>query len=81
MFVNFLSAQTGLPVINKTGFTGRYAIELKWTPDSADAPAAADATDASLSTAIREQLGLRLEKTNGPVDVFVIDQVERPSAN
>lgn len=37
-----------------------------------------DPNGAGLLTALREQLGLRLESTRGPVEVFVIDRVERP---
>ena len=88
MFVNFLSGQVGRPVVNKTGFTGRYAIELRWTPDTAPASPGAgdpqpqpDLPGASLFTAIQEQLGLRLESTKGPVEVLVIDHVEKPSEN
>jgi uncharacterized protein (TIGR03435 family) len=43
--------------------------------------ASADPQYPSIFTAIQEQLGLRLESTKGPVDVLVIDHVERPSAN
>lgn len=88
MFVNFLSGQVGRPVVNKTGFTGRYAIELHWTPDTAPAPPDAgdpqpqpDPSAASLFTAIQEQLGLRLESAKGPVEVLVIDHIEKPSEN
>ena len=88
LFVNFLSGQVGRPVVNRTGLTGRYAIELHWTPDLAPVPPDAgnpqpqpDPSAASLFTAIQEQLGLRLESTKGPVEVLVIDRVEKPSEN
>ena len=88
MFTGFLSQQVGRTVVNKTGLTGRYAIELRWAPDSAVGPfgeagasALADSSDASLFTAVQEQLGLRLESGRGPVDFFVIDHVEKPSEN
>jgi uncharacterized protein (TIGR03435 family) len=54
---------------------------VEWNPDAAGAPPLADSADASLFTAIQEQLGLRLESTRGPVDFFVIDHVEKPSEN
>jgi uncharacterized protein (TIGR03435 family) len=88
MFVNFLSMQVGRTVINKTGLTGRYVIELRWTPDAAHGPSGAgdplrqpDSTGSSFFTAIQEQLGLRLESTRGPVSVLVIDHVEKPSSD
>ena len=86
MFINFLASEAGRPVTNKTGLTGRYAIELTWTPFRA--PQASSAEDAqpdtsgeSLFTALQEQLGLKLEASKGPVEVIVIDRVEGPSEN
>jgi bla regulator protein BlaR1 len=88
MFVGFLSGQVGRPVVNRTGLGGRYAIELRWTPDAAsaqfsstDAPPLADPSDGPIFTAIQEQLGLRLQSAHGPVDLIIIDQVARPSEN
>jgi uncharacterized protein (TIGR03435 family) len=78
-------------VIDKTGFTGLFDFRLDFLPDETTAalpPPPPDAASASLDsrnpsilTALQEQLGLRLESTKGPVDVIVIDHVERPSAN
>ena len=68
----------GRTVIDKTGLSGNYDIDLTWTPD--DQPATAD-SGPSIFTALEEQLGLKLVPAKGPVDVFVIDHVERPSAN
>jgi uncharacterized protein (TIGR03435 family) len=67
------------PVIDKTALPGRYDFTLKWTydvskEDEPDAPP-------SIFTAIREQLGLRMDAVKGPAEVLVIDQLERPSAN
>ena len=76
--VGNLSGTTGRLVIDETGLTGNYDFELKWTPD--DQQGAADAGP-TLFTALEEQLGLKLVPAKGPVDVFVIDHVERPSAN
>jgi uncharacterized protein (TIGR03435 family) len=71
---------TDRPVVDRTGLTGRYDFQLKWTFDDARAPTNGSAAP-SLFTAIQEQMGLKLEAVKAPVDVMVIDKVERPSAN
>jgi uncharacterized protein (TIGR03435 family) len=67
----------GRPVIDKTGLSGRYDFTLEWalTPDMPDMPGLT-----SLE-ALRDQLGLKVESTKGPVRILVIDKVARPSAN
>jgi uncharacterized protein (TIGR03435 family) len=74
LFANGLSQIVGRAVVDRTGLTGNWAFELTYaaepSPDS-DAP--------SLFTAIQEQLGLKLEPTTGPVDVLVVDRVQRPT--
>ncbi|HEV3311471.1 MAG TPA: M56 and DUF3738 domain-containing protein [Chloroflexota bacterium] len=67
----------GRPVVNQTGLTGRFDLELNFTPDQSGSVPAADAI--SIFTALPEQLGLKLESTKGPVDVLVIDHVEKPT--
>lgn len=79
-----LSVFTGRTVVDRTGLTDMFDFELLWTPDltardGAPAGAATDANRPSLSTALQEQLGLKLESTRAPVDVLVIDHVERPT--
>jgi len=87
VIVNLLAGPLGRPVINKTGLSGRFDIDFRYTPGSGQAPSSDDAAPvddprtASLFTALQEQLGLRLEPSKGPVDVLVIDHIERPSAN
>jgi uncharacterized protein (TIGR03435 family) len=72
-------------VENRTGLTGRVNFALRFTPDRDLPPAPADAAPAQppgapyLLTALQEQLGLKLESTTGPVEVLVIDRVERPT--
>ena len=78
-FLGFLPNYTKRVVIDKTGFTGKFNAHLEFTPDSA--PAQADNPGPSLFTAIEEQLGMKLESTKGPVEILVIDHVERPSEN
>lgn len=64
-------------VVDKTGLTGLFEFSYKWTNDLP----AADADDGRVSfmTAVEEQLGLKLERTRGSIDVLVIDSVERPT--
>jgi uncharacterized protein (TIGR03435 family) len=67
------------PVVDETSLPGRYDFTLKWTYDLSKE----DETDAppSIFTAIKEQLGLRMDAVKGPAEVFVIDHIERPSGN
>jgi uncharacterized protein (TIGR03435 family) len=64
------------PVIDRTGLTGDFDVELTFAPFNAPA---ADSTAPDLLTAVQEQLGLKLESTKALVDVLVIDHVERPT--
>ena len=64
-------------VIDRTGLGGNFDFELKFAPEGSAA-----ANDVpSIYTALQEQLGLKLESTRGPVDVYVIDRIDRPSEN
>ena len=64
-------------VLDKTGLEGKYDFTLKWTSEDASG----DSSGPTLFTAIQEQLGLRLESTKAPLEVPVIDHIERPSEN
>ena len=79
VLANLLSSQ-GLnhAVVDKTGLTGTYAITLRWSPNDIGS---SDASLPSLFTALQEQLGLKLEYNKNPIDIVVIDHVEKPSAN
>ena len=92
MFAGLLNLILDRPVIDKTGITNYFEIHLKFSPDDSAAPrpattdpgspAAATAPDApGIFQAIQEQLGLKLVPAKGPVDVLVIDHIERPSEN
>jgi uncharacterized protein (TIGR03435 family) len=76
----------GRTIIDKTGLTSVYDFTLQFMPDDAAAAPGStssvpDPTAPSIFTAIQEQLGLKLESGKGPVEVMVIDHVERPSGN
>jgi uncharacterized protein (TIGR03435 family) len=77
-------------IVDRTGVTGTFDVDLRWRPetaptagvtDQAAAPSADVAALPSLFTALEEQLGLKLERTTGPVDVLVIEHAEPPTAN
>jgi uncharacterized protein (TIGR03435 family) len=74
------------PVVDQTGLSGRYDFDLKWLPDETqfDFKGPWDGGNSDwpdLFTALQQQLGLKLEATRGPVNVFVLDRVERPTEN
>ncbi|HUK34286.1 MAG TPA: TIGR03435 family protein [Vicinamibacterales bacterium] len=67
-------------VRDRAGLAGNFDLDVDYTPDAV-APGESQSASAErigLSTAMKEQLGLRLESAKGPVDVFIIDYVERP---
>src|SRR5688572_3257963 len=72
-------------VVDKTGLTERFDLNLTWTPERLPAGSPppgiqrVDPNGASLVTALQEQLGLKLEAARGPVSVLVIDRVEHPT--
>ena len=90
-----LSRILGRTVVDKTGLTGKFDMTMEWTPDESQAmqalpgggpngpapPPPADPNGPSIFTAIQEQLGLKLESQKGPVEILVIDHVEKPSEN
>jgi uncharacterized protein (TIGR03435 family) len=73
-----LSSEVQRMVVDRTGLTGTFDIDLHWLPDNPVAAAPGDEA-VSIFTALQEQLGLKLESTTGPVDVLVIDHVEQPT--
>jgi uncharacterized protein (TIGR03435 family) len=80
----FLSHQVNRQVVDKTGLTGKYDIDLKWAPEEVrgddGAVAAADSAP-SLFTVLDEELGLKLESSKGPVEMVVVEHAELPSEN
>jgi uncharacterized protein (TIGR03435 family) len=76
-----LTNTVGRYVVDKTGLEGRWDFTLAFTPDGPLPPGAPapDSNVPNLFTALQEQLGLKLEAAKGPVDIVVVDSVERPT--
>jgi uncharacterized protein (TIGR03435 family) len=82
MLAKVLAGQLGRPVRDMTGFSGVFDFALRWAPDTAAAATPETRDRPSLLTAVREQLGFRLEAQRTPTDVVVIDHLEKtPSEN
>ncbi|HET9196570.1 MAG TPA: TIGR03435 family protein [Vicinamibacterales bacterium] len=73
--VRLLAPAAGRPVVDATGLTGAFDLDLTFTPVDAPDPA----VGGSLFTAIQEQLGLRLEPRQAPMNRLVIESAERPT--
>ena len=69
------------PIVERTKLTGPYDIDLVFMPDVPVPGPPVPADTPSLSTAVHDQLGLKLERQRVPTDVIVIDRVERPTEN
>lgn len=85
-FIRTLSLALGSAVIDKTGFTELFDVRLDFLPDETTAalpapPGPPSDLGPSILAALQEQLGLKLESTKGPVEVLIIDRVERPTEN
>jgi uncharacterized protein (TIGR03435 family) len=93
---HLLSELLGRDVLDQTGLKGNFDFTLKWAPDPSqpgmtmgpggagpgpDNPPPPDSSGPSIFSALQEQLGLKLESTKGPVEMLVIEHVERPSEN
>ena len=89
MLGNLLVGSAQRLVIDRTGLTGNWDFEVKYTPDASQIPPGMSLADApgvdpngpSLFTALEEQLGLKLRPARGPVEVLVIDSVQQPTPN
>ena len=78
-FADFLSGPVEKPVVDKTGLTAFYAYTLDWFP--ATRTPDPDSDEASIFTAVQDQLGLKLESAKAPVETIVVDHAEKPSEN
>jgi len=94
-FASMLSPRLDRLIIDRTNLAGRFDIRLQWAPSAAEdlfgvpmeiidmkgVTVKPDPSGPSIFSAIQEQLGLKLESAKAPVDVLVIDHVEKPSEN
>ena len=75
------------PIVDKTGLTGKYDINVMWLPDGVkledtrNAPKEMQPEDISLFEAMEKQAGLKLERQKLPIQVVVIDSIDRPTEN
>ncbi len=72
-FTRFAGQAAGRVIVDETGIHGDVDLDLEFSNDNPEGP--------SLFTAVREQLGLKLEAGKAPVDVIVIDHIDRPTAD
>jgi uncharacterized protein (TIGR03435 family) len=89
--IQIISQQVGRTVLDKTGLTCRY--DFTWQFNQSATPgggrggfqppagASPDAEPASIFTVVQEELGLKLDSGKGPVEIIVIDHIEKPSGN
>jgi uncharacterized protein (TIGR03435 family) len=78
---NTLNRAVDRPIVDRTDVKGYFNMRLQFTPDPGAPAATADAAGPSIFTAIQEQLGLRLEPSKNPMEVLVIDNVQKPTEN
>jgi uncharacterized protein (TIGR03435 family) len=77
----------GRQVLDKTGLTKNFDINIEWAPDQFQAMQLPrdgqrpDSNDPAIFTVFREQLGLEFKRQKGPVEVFAVERAEKPSAN
>jgi len=82
-----LARQLERPVVDKTGLTGVYNLKLEWTPDEqpagkGEASSGEPALGPSIFTSLQEQLGLKLQTQKLPVEIIVVDRLEKvPTEN
>jgi uncharacterized protein (TIGR03435 family) len=86
LFARSIAGRVGRAVVDRTGLTGNWEFELEFQPEVPQgqlppgaAPPPVDPDAPSFFTALQEQLGLKLDATKGPVEVWVIDSIERPT--
>ncbi len=78
LLAQFLETAVSRHVVDRTGQQGMFDVELQYAPDRPER-ATNDPSGLSVFTAVREQLGLKLESRKSPVDVLGVDHVEKPT--
>lgn len=68
------------PVVDRTGLTGTYDLHVRYMPEGGKLRIDAEAGP-SLQQAFPDETGIKLEKSKGPIEVLVIDHMEKPSEN
>jgi uncharacterized protein (TIGR03435 family) len=81
LLAGHLSVVLGRPVIDETGSDAQYDFKLEFRPEAAAETTSSSPDAPSIFTAVTEQLGLRLESRKGPVPVYVVEKIEKPSEN
>jgi len=80
-----ISYQVERTVIDNTGLTGKYDMEMKWTPEERATATTDNGVDGdappAIFEAVKEQLGLKLSADKAPVPTVVVDKIEQPEAN
>lgn len=80
--VDRLNQELNRKVINETGLTGFYDLKLSWTPESSALADGGNSSEPSIFAALRTQLGLKFERRkNYPINMLIIDRVEKPTVN
>jgi uncharacterized protein (TIGR03435 family) len=86
LLVQFLTVHLRGTVVDQTALTGRFDFRLKWNPplrdgESVNSYSVDERAQQSLITAVREQLGLKLERQRVPTDRYSIERAEKPNDN
>jgi uncharacterized protein (TIGR03435 family) len=81
----FVGGRDPRPIVDQTGLKGKFDLNIEFVKDagglSTEIGSEADASGATFTGALKNQLGLKLVKQTAPVPVYVIDHVEMPSEN
>ena len=89
--VEMLANQVDRPIVDGTGLTGKYDFTLEFAPEmrnmpsmpmmAGGGPVTEGESAPSLFTAVQEQLGLKMQDAKDPVEMLIIDHMEKPDAN